>query len=79
MPDKVEFIMTMTAPNQYEHLFHISAELDKETLVTQLTSGDWNVSTQGIDVDTNNKLIYFQGKWFFCMYNLCFFICFVSI
>ena len=54
--------MTMTGPNQHEHLFHVSAKLDEETLVTQLTSGDWNVSTQGIDVDTNNKLIYFQGK-----------------
>ena len=56
--------MTMTAPNQHEHLFFLSAELGGETLATQLTSGEWNVSTSGINVDTKNKLIYFQGNFF---------------
>ena len=56
--------MTMTAPNQHEHLFFLSAELGGETLATQLTAGEWNVSTSGINVDTRNKLIYFQGKIF---------------
>ena len=68
----VEFIMTMTAPNHHEHLFHINAQLDGETLVTQLTSGDWNVSTSGIDVDVKNKLIYFQGM--FSLMNSCIFL-----
>ena len=63
-PKQIDFIMTMTAPNHHEHLFHINAQLDGETLVTQLTSGEWNVSTSGIDVDVKNKLIYFQGTCF---------------
>jgi len=61
----------MSAPNQHDHLFYFKSKfcnfstselVEADTLIQPITSGDFNVSLNGIDVDEQNKIIYFQGK-----------------
>jgi len=69
--NEVDFIFSMSAPNQHDHLFYFKSKfcnfstselVEADTLIQPITSGDFNVSLNGIDVDEQNKIIYFQGN-----------------
>ena len=68
---RLDFLFNLEAPSGFDHLFYCSARFpepeagDKllkcDTLLRQITSGDWQVSKESITVDTDEKIVYFQG------------------
>ena len=71
----VEFIFPFESADGFNQLFYVTAKLPEpqqgdlilncETFLRPITTGQWQVARQGITVDENNRVIYFQGKAFY--------------